>query len=317
MKATEALKSIKTRLKKGQKATCPKSEQSSIRLDARGYNIWFNRGEISILTVNGRKRFPITIPEYFKRYLDWRRGSADLFLRGKSVFLHIVFEKDIPDPEPTGKIVGIDCGIRKIAVTSDNKFFNGGEIRKVSNRYEKLRSVLQSCGSKSAKRHLRRVSGKENRFRRDANHKITKQVVRSIPEGTTIVLEKLKGIRQQARLRKKQRGELHKWNFSQFQQFLIYKAEAEGIAVRYVNARYTSQKCSRCGYISRSNRMSQSLFRCKQCGFSLNADLNACRNVRQNYLDAICHPGRAIVNQPIVASPCDSATSCPPCGGSS
>ncbi|MBT9141512.1 MAG: hypothetical protein DDT30_02104 [Dehalococcoidia bacterium] len=317
MKATEALKATRTRLRKGQKATCPKSEQSSIRFDDRSYNVWFDRDEISILTIDGRKRFPIIIPEYFRQYLGWRRCSADLFLRRNGVFLHIVFEKDASDPELTEKVVGIDRGIRKIAVTSDNKFFNGGEIRKVSKRYERLRSVLQSCGSKSAKRHLRTMSKKENRFRRDANHKITKQVVQSIPQGTTIVLEKLDGIRQTVRLRKKQRGELHKWNFFQFQQFLTYKAEAKGICIEYVDARYTSQKCSRCGYVSRSNRQSQSVFKCKHCGFSLSADLNASRNIRQNYLDAICHPGRALVNAPIVASPCDSATSCPPCGGSS
>jgi len=301
MKATEAVKSVKARLRKGQKATCPKAKQSSIRLDARSYNVWFNRGEVSILTIDGRNRFPVIVPEYFKQYLDWRRCSADLFLRRNGVFLHIVFEKDVPDPEPTGEVVGIDRGIRKIAVTSDNKFFSGGEIRKVSKRYEKLRSALQSCGSKSAKRHLRAISKKENRFRRDANHKITKQVAQSIPQGATTILEKLEGIRQTARLRKKQRGELHKWNFFQFQQFLTYKAEAKGVCIEYVDARYTSQKCSRCGHISRSNRQSQSLFKCKQCGFSLNADLNASRNIRQNYLGAISYPGRVLVNEPIVS----------------
>ena len=301
MKATEALKSAKTRLRKGQKATCPKAKQSSIRLDARSYNVWFDRNEVSILTVDGRRRFPIIVPDYFQQYLNWRRGSADLFLRNNGVFLHIVFEKDIPDPEFTGKVIGIDRGVRKIAVTSDNRFFNGGEIRRISRRYERLRSALQSCGTKSAKRHLRKISRKENRFRRDVNHRITKQIAQSIPPGTIVVLEKLDGIRQRTRLRKRQRGELHKWNFFQFQQFLTYKSEARGIAVEYVSARYTSQKCSRCGHISRSNRQIRSVFKCRQCGFSLNADLNASRNIRQNYLDATGYLGRAHVNEPIVS----------------
>ncbi len=311
MKATEALKSVKVRLKKGQKVACPKAKQSSIRLDARSYNVWFDRDEISILTIDGRNRFPITVPEYFKQYLNWKRGSADLFLRRNGVFLHIVFERDILDTKITGEVVGIDRGIRKIAVTSDNKFFNGGEIRRISKRYKKLRSALQSCGSKSAKRHLREISKRENRFRADVNHRITKQIVTSISGGTVIALEKLEGIRQTVRLRKKQRKELHKWNFFQFQQFLTYKAEANGIGIEYVDARYTSQKCSRCGYISRSNRQSQSVFKCKQCNFSLNADLNASRNIRQNYLDAISYPSRVVVNQPIVSPPFGVAgTSC-------
>lgn len=300
MKATEALKAAKTRIKKKQKATCPKSKQASIRYDARSHNIWFDRGELSLLTVDGRKRFPISVPEYFKQYLTWRRCSAELFIRKDKVFLNMVFSKDIVDPESTGKVVGIDRGIKKVAATSENQFFGGGHIKKVSKRYEKFRSALQSCGSKSAKRHLQKISKKENRFRTDANHVITKQIVEHLNNGDIIALEKLTGIRQGARLRKKQRKELHKWNFSQFEQFLTYKANAKGIGVKYVDARYTSQKCSVCGYISRSNRQSQAIFKCKHCGFSLNADLNAGRNIRQNYLDATCSPDSVPVNERIV-----------------
>jgi len=129
---------------------------------------------------------------------------------------------------------------------------------------------------------------------------ITKRIVESLDSGTVIALEKLSGIRQNVRLRKKQRKDLHKWNFSQFEQFLTYKANARGISVEYVDARYTSQKCSRCGHVSRSDRQSQAVFKCKHCGFSLNADLNASRNIRQNYLDAICSPDSAPVNERIV-----------------
>ena len=216
--------------------------------------------------------------------------------------MHIVFSKDISDTELTGKVVGIDRGIKKIAVTSENQFFSGGQIKKVSKRYEKLRSALQSCGSRSAKRHLRKISRKENRFRTDANHVITKHIAESFEPGTVIALEKLTGIRQTARLRKKQRKDLHRWNFFRFEQFLAYKAEDRGMKVEYIDARYTSQKCSSCGYISRSNRQSQAVFKCKHCGFSLNAGINASRNIRQNYLDAKCYPGSAAVNQRIVGN---------------
>jgi len=314
MKATETLKSTKKLLKKGQPISCPFSKQSSVRYDARSYNVWFNRNEVSILTVEGRKKYPVNVPEYFKQYLEWKRCSADLFLRNNGVFLHIVFEKDIPDTKPIDNIVGIDRGINKIAVTSDNTFFGGGHIKHVSKRYEKLRKNLQSCGSRSAKRHLRKISKKENRFRADVNHKVSKQIVNSLPEGSTIILEDLKSIRQTARLRKKQRKQLHKWNFFQFQQFLTYKAETKGIKVEYVDSRYTSQKCSVCGYTSRSNRQHQSVFKCTHCGFSLSADLNASRNIRQNYLDATSHPDRASVNKPIVAS-VDAKGSLSNCGG--
>ena len=66
MKATEAIKAVKERIKKKQKATCPKSKQSSIRYDARSYNIWFARGELSLLTVAGRIKIPVSVPESLK-----------------------------------------------------------------------------------------------------------------------------------------------------------------------------------------------------------------------------------------------------------
>lgn len=314
VKATEALKSVKKLLKKSKSASCPNSKQSSIRYSAKCYNVWFSRNELSILTVEGRKRLSITVPEYFKQYIDWKRRSADLLLRNNGVFLHIIFEKDISDVNPIDNFIGIDRGINKIAVTSDNTFFGGGHIKHISNRYEKLRKNLQSCGSKSAKRHLLKISKKENRFRADINHIVSKQIISSLPEGSTIILEDLKSIRQTARLRKKQRKQLHKWNFFQFQQFLTYKAETKGIKVEYVDSRYTSQKCSVCGYTSRSNRQHQSVFKCTHCGFSLSADLNASRNIRQNYLDATSHPDRASVNKPIVAS-VDAKGSLSNCGG--
>ena len=301
MKATEAIKSVKTRLKKKQKATCPQSKQCSVHYDARSFNVWFEQNKLSLLTVSGRVKIPISVPEYFQQYLTWKRCSADLFVGKNKVFMNIVFSKEIADPELTGNVVGIDRGIRKIAVTSENQFFGGGQVKRVSKRYEKIRSVLQSCGSKSAERHLQKISKKENRFRTDTNHVVTKQIVSSLDEGTVIALEKLTGIRQSTRLRKKQRKDLNKWNFFQFEQFLTYKAEAREMKIEYVDARYTSQKCSACGYISRSNRQSQAIFKCKHCGFFLNADLNASRNIRGNYLDAICYSGRAAVNPPIVA----------------
>jgi len=297
MKATESLKSVTTRLKKKQKVNCPKSKQTAIRLDKNSYSLWLDSNIASILTIGGRKKFPIYVPEYFKQYTTWKWTSADLFVRNNKILLNVVFEKEFEDVPKSDYFVGVDRGINKIAVTSDNKFFDGKEIKTISHRYSELRSSLQSK-QHSGKRHLKKISSKERRFRQNVNHCVSKKIVESIPEGNTLILEKLTGIRQHVRMRKKQRTELHKWNFFQFEQFLAYKAMRKGIGVEYVPARYTSQKCSRCGNIDRSNRQSQSVFVCTQCGFSLNADLNASRNIRANYLDAIGYPSRVAVNQP-------------------
>ncbi|WP_411376618.1 RNA-guided endonuclease InsQ/TnpB family protein [Desulfurobacterium thermolithotrophum] len=289
--ATESLKSAIRRKRKGLKATCPQSNNPAIRYDKRSYTIWLDREEVSLATVSGRQKFKVKIPDYFNQYLDWRVTSANLKYdkKLKKIFLNITVEKEVEDIKPTNFVVGVDLGLRKLAVVSTpdgkiNRFFDGGHIRAVSERYFALRKRLQSKGTPSAKRHLKKLSQKEKRFRTAVNHKIAKEVVNLVPAGGTIILEKLKGIRKRVKVSKKNRRWIHSWNFAQLQQFIEYKAQSKGIRVVYVDARYTSQKCSRCGYISRSNRTDQSHFVCKHCGFSLNADLNASRNIAVNYL---------------------------------
>ncbi len=301
-KATESLKSVRSKIVKKKKATQPVSKQCSIRYDKNSITIWFDKERISILTVNGRKKFSIQVPEYFKQYITWKKCSAELFIRNHTVFLNIVMSTEKTDIPTTDHYVGIDRGIKKIAVTSEKQFFSGSKIKRITDKHEKLKSKLQSKGTKSAKRHLKKLSKKVNSFRRDVNHCITKQIVESVNTGSTIILEDLTGIRQNVKLRKKQRTEVHKWNFYQFEQFLKYKAEEKGIKIEHVSARYTSQKCSKCGHISHSNRKNQSQFKCTKCSYQLNADLNASFNIKQNYLDSISYLSRAVVNQPIVTS---------------
>jgi len=74
-----------------------------------------------------------------------------------------------------------------------------------------------------------------------------------------------------------------------FQQLLEYKMAWRGGKVAYVDPRYTSQKCSACKYASKTNRRSQSEFVCEACGYAVNADLNASRNILNRYLEAAGH----------------------------
>ena len=55
--------------------------------------------------------------------------------------------------------------------------------------------------------------------------------------------------------------------------------EKFGITTVEVNAAYTSQECSKCGFVSKGNRKSQSKFGCTCCGHKINADVNAARNI--------------------------------------
>ena len=301
-KAAESLKSVRELRKKKKTISCPQSSHMSIRYDMRSYTISLNKGEVSLLTTNGRDKTTFNLPEYCKQYIDWKTCSADLIIsKSKKVYLHVVLFKQIEDPIFNGKIVGVDRGVKRLAVTSNNQFFSGGHIKQISKRYSDLRGKLQSVGSKSAKRHLRAIGSKENRFRKDVNHCVSKQIVSNLEAGNIIVLEDLTNIRTTTKHRKAQRKEFHKWNFYELEQFIKYKAEWKRCFVEYVSPAYTSQRCSVCGHIEKSNRKNQSQFVCKSCGFQLNADLNASRNIRNKYQDSKGYLDRVAINQPIVA----------------
>jgi len=308
VRATEALSSAralqKKKGKKAQKVSQPKSKQCSVRYDARCSKIWFDRTEVSLSTVSGRIRLPFTVPEVFRARTAWKQCSVDLVKAKKGRYwLHVVVEMTMPPVEPNGVVVGVDLGVVRPAVTSDADFLGERRWRDVNEKNFKLRRSLQAKGTRSARRHLRELRGRENRFRRDCDHVLSRRIVDSVEKGTTIVFEDLTDIRKSMKGRKKQRRRLHSWSFDRLQTFVEYKAELAGVRVVYADPRYTSQKCSCCGDTRRANRQSQSEFRCKRCGFSLSADLNAARNIRANHLDSASKRDAVglHVNQPIVA----------------
>jgi putative transposase len=298
MKAVESLTSVRGLKKAGYNVSCPKSKLTSIRYDMRSYTLWLTRNEVSILTLEGRKTFKFFVHNYYKQYLGWKHKSADLVIYGSKAQLNVVFEKEITDTEPNCTVIGADRGENNLVVLSNNVFFTGRKIKQRAMRYNRLRKTLQAKQTKSAKRHLVRVRGQEKRFRADVNHTVAKQIVAALKPGDTLVLEDLTGIRKRAKRNgKEQRYQFHNWGYFQLEQFLVYKAEAKGISVVFVDARYTSQCCSKCGQKRKANR-NGSNYKCKQCKYSCNADLNAARNIAEKHRVAICKADRAPVNEP-------------------
>jgi transposase len=94
-----------------------------------------------------------------------------------------------------------------------------------------------------------------------------------------LALEDLTHIRTRVTVGRKQRDQLHSWSFADLRAKVEYKAERRGVPLVLVDARYTSQQCSCCGHTCRSNRPSQSVFKCVSCGHSAHADTNAAVNI--------------------------------------
>lgn len=289
--ACEALKGVKLKHLPNAKP------YSSIRYNQRVITYYLRYGKVSIATINGRIKATFNIPEYYRDYIGWdvRSSTLKYDVRKDTFFLHVIFRTE--SPKPSGdKVLGIDRGIVNIAVCSNNTFFNGKQIKNVRGKYAFLRKKLQSTGTKSAKRLLRKISRKENGFVTDTNHCISKTIVNTPYD--IFALEDLTSIRVQSRKGKDFNRKLNSWAFYQLAQFIEYKAEALGKSVLYIDPRYSSQKCSKCGDIRKSNRNGNS-YHCKSCGFQLHSDLNASRNIAQAGISCL---SRVSVNNPNVAT---------------
>lgn len=234
---------------------------------------------VSLSTIEGRQVIPMLIRDYFKPRMDRVKGQADLVLVDGVFYLFATC--DLPEATPINPIgfIGCDMGIVNVATLSTGENFSGDQVEQVRQRYSTLRGSLQKKGTKSAKRHLKKLSKKESRFKRDLNHCISKKIV-EIAKGTLlgIALENLRGIRERAKtVRKSQRSKHSNWSFFQLAQFIGYKARLAGIPVVTIDPRNTSRECSECGYIKKGNRKSQAEFVCRNCGYMENADFNAAK----------------------------------------
>jgi putative transposase len=311
MRATESLASAfalrKKKNSKGKfkKVSCPQSTFTAIRYDMRSYRFEADRQIVGLSAVGGRIHVQVQMYERAEQMIAQALGfdSADLLYRKGEFFLHLVIT--LPTPSFAEQaVVGVDFGETRPAVTSDNLFFGERRWKGNERRYFRLKRRLQSKGTRSAKRHLRHLAQKVTRFRSECDHVVSRRVVDSVQPGTTIVVENLTEIRTKGKRRgREQRRQFHQWTFARLRELLTYKAEAEGCRVVGVDPRNTSKSCSKCGHAHRSNRKSQSEFRCRSCGYQLNADLNGARNIAQKYLasDSISVAGGRPVNPPIVS----------------
>ncbi len=177
----------------------------TIRYDRRTFKFYPDSHTISLTTVSGRLVFPVAHSPLIGKY----RGeytNAHVFIDVKHRKISVMIQVKIPDREVNiqadheVRVIGIDRGIKNIAVLSNNKFINSAHLKDVKGRYRYNKKKLQHAGTRSAHRKLRELSGRERRFVQDTNHMISMQIV-NLPFNV-IAIEDLRS----ARMKKKTNG---------------------------------------------------------------------------------------------------------------
>ena len=200
------------------------------------------------------------------------------------------FEKEDVQTDKT-RVMGVDLGIVNPAYMAFNfdKWLRynieGSEIISFRQRVEARRNSLlrqskyagkgrRGRGRKTLLKPIEKLRDRVANFRQTTNHKYSKYIVEIAEKhGCGVIqLEDLSGISERDTF-------LRQWSYYELQQFIEYKAKEKGITVKYIDPKYTSQRCSNCGYIAEGNRQKQAEFSCVVCEYKANADFNAARNI--------------------------------------
>jgi putative transposase len=201
--------------------------------------------------------------------------------RGKWI-ADIAYTLATPEPSSERGVMGVDLGVKVPAVVHvlnyGTRFFGNGRQQRAKRRqFFARRKVLQRAGKARA---MRKSQGKEARWMRDVNHKLSHAIITyARAQGVGIIrLEQLAGIRQRtARISRGARSPMARknnrliasWTFRQLATFIAYKAERAGVALEWVDPAYTSQTCPACGH---RNRATDRLYVCAECGWTGHRD---------------------------------------------
>ena len=265
----------------------------SVAFDDRILRIVPAKNTVSIWTLDGRQQMTFVCGERQTAMLHGQRGESDLVYRDGEFYLLATCDVDEAPISDVDGFLGVDLGVANIAVDSDHTVYQGKTVKNVRYRHRQLRQKLQAKGTKSTRRRLGKLSGKERRFATWTNHNISKSIVAKAKDtGRGIAIEELGGIRDRITVRRSQRATLHSWSFAQLRAFIEYKAKLAGVPVVAVDPRNTSRTCPACGHVDKANRKTQDAFLCVNCGHAGLAD----------HIAAINIGGRANVNSPNVST---------------
>lgn len=250
---------------------------TSIDYDARIFDYREKDNQVSITLLNGRERIALQLGNYQIGKLKGRKPTSAQLCKHRDgkYYIHIQLKDETPKPLKHENVIGVDFGRTDIAVTSEGEKWSGEQVKNVRDKFARVRASLQSKGTKSAKRLLKRLSGKERRFQTWVNHSISRAIInRAIETNSAIAIEDLTGIRKRTNKQsrnKTERRRSNSWAFYQLRLFLEYKGLIDGVSILKINPTYTSQTCHQCLHIGlRSGKR----FKCGNCGWHGDADLN-------------------------------------------
>lgn len=238
------------------------------------------------------KNRPIYIPIKETHYYKQKEGKdTNIFQITKDDLGRIQLKrvKEINTKEnKNDNVLSLDFGLANLFTTDKGDLLGRGfynKVKEYADKIDKLQRNLQRQGikPKESKKYIKLSFKLEEFVKNEIRRIINKLIKRYNP--SIIVVEDLKSFLKQIinKFPKSAKRALIRIGRKQIKNKLNEISQEYGIQVIKLNPAYSSQACSKCGYIDRGNRKSQSDFECKLCGNKLNADVNASRNLMERF----------------------------------
>jgi len=219
---------------------------------------------------------------------------------GKYWYLSVGIEKPFEETQLTNISLGIDVGLKDLAICSDGQVFkniNKTQVvkklerrlkrlqRQVSRKYE-MNKQLKGGGARcqyiktnnivKLEKQIRLVHRRLKNIRLNHHHQTTNQIVKTKPSRIVMETLNIKGMMKNKHLSKA----IAQQGLSEFKRQLQYKCEKYGIEFVEADKWYPSSKtCSHCGNVKTKLSLSERTYHCEACGQSLDRDLNAAINL--------------------------------------
>jgi len=313
-RAIEAVTSGVEKLKQGKKTSQPEFDVWSVVYDKRSAT--FNDDHATLSTPNGRVTVEYVLPPKEEReetplgrYYgsdDWDASSATLQYdeQDDTFYLHVTLKNpdykvdgterqeagSRDDTRENGVVLGVDLNVTgTFAVTSTGEFIGSADyLTHKRDEYERRRGRLQQTGTRSAHLTIQSIGSRFSDWSLDWLHNRANDLIAEARDADVdgIIFEKLDHIRENIANGSK----FQQWAYAKFVELVEYKVESTALFVDTVNPAYTSQRCSHCGFTHEDNRDDKQ-FACQDCGYEVNADYNAAKNIAVRYCGYI-HRGQ-------------------------
>lgn len=214
-------------------------------------------------------------------------------------YVSVLVEEMQPQKEKLNDFgIGIDLGLKEFAVLSNERIYNNinktQKIKKLEKKlkreqrsfsrmyefYKKRKTIDNNCTKfnfEKQKLKIQKLYQRLNNIRDDYINKCISEIVKTKPSYITIEDLNVSGMMKNKHLSKAVRQQ----KFYEFRTKLTAKCKELGIELRIVDRFYPSSKtCHNCGHIKHDLKLSDRIYKCPECGFEIDRDLNAALNLR-------------------------------------